>query len=87
MSAHAAGRVNSKCPHHAVTVGPVQTDRARQAVTDPQARQQALTELRAHPQVRHYQRAVTDPQLRQLVLVELRGKANFVAAGLKKRLG
>jgi len=64
-----------------------QVQRYRQAVTDPQARQQALTELRAHPQVQHYQRAVTDPQVRQQVLIELRGKADAVAAALKKRLG
>jgi len=61
--------------------------RYRQAVTDPQARQQVFTELRAHPQVRHYQRAVTDPQVRQQVLLELREKADVVAAALKKRLG
>jgi len=59
----------------------------RQAVTDPQTRQQALAELKAHPQVQHYQRAVTDPQVRQQVLTELRDKADAVAAGLKKRLG
>jgi len=33
-----------------------QVQRYRKAVTDPQARQQMFTELRAHPQVRHYQR-------------------------------
>jgi len=64
-----------------------QVQRYRQAVTDPQARQQALTELRAHPQVQHYQRAGTDPQVRQQVLIELRGKADALAAALKKRLG
>ncbi len=59
----------------------------RKAVTDPQARQQVFTELRAHPQVQRFRRAVTDPLVRQQVLTELREKADVAAAALKKRLG